>query len=256
MVPVRLSEGRFIYIEPESSLDKPNSRSQLTASDVPAGSVTGIQALRQAPEQAPSLVNVDSVMQDMVDDLVEEKRPLRIESERFTQPNDSSSARNEPSTIDDLNRRVQQSSQYQLPHPRPTPSAAGVFGITPTSSGLQASAATSGSARPSQLLDTPAHHSRASTDQYFTNLLTKQQQEIQARSSPQKSLPVPSSWSTYETPTGFTSLFNAQISPVWSPSASGISDREKIQEPLAPRKNLFGAIGETPGRTPTSAQPD
>lgn len=237
MVPVRLSEGRFIYAESESSLDKPGPRSRLSASDIPAGSVIEIQALRQPPEQAPSMENVDSVMQDMVDNLVGEKRPLRIES------------------IDSLDRRVQQSSQCLPPQSQPTPFAGEVFGNTSTSSSFQASAATSGSARPSQLLDTPANHSQAITDQYFTNHLIRQQQEIQARSSPQKSLPVPSSWSTYETPTGFTSLFNAQITPVWSPSASGESDQEKIQERLS-RKNMFGAIGETPGRTPTSAQPD
>ena len=237
MVPVRLSEGRFIYAESESSLDKPGPRSRLSASDIPAGSVIEIQALRQPPEQAPSMENVDSVMQDMVDNLVGEKRPLRIES------------------IDSLDRRVQQSSQCLPPQSQPTPFAREVFGNTSTSSSFQASAATSGSARPSQLLDTPANHSQAITDQYFTNHLIRQQQEIQARSSPQKSLPVPSSWSTYETPTGFTSLFNAQITPVWSPSASGESDQEKIQERLS-RKNMFGAIGETPGRTPTSAQPD
>lgn len=255
MVPVRLSEGRFIYAESESSLDKPGPRSRLSASDIPAGSVIEIQALRQPPEQAPSMENVDSVMQDMVDNLVGEKRPLRIESGRLTQPNLSSSARHEPFTIDSLDRRVQQSSQCLPPQSQPTPFAGEVFGNTSTSSSFQASAATSGSARPSQLLDTPANHSQAITDQYFTNHLIRQQQEIQARSSPQKSLPVPSSWSTYETPTGFTSLFNAQITPVWSPSASGESDQEKIQERLS-RKNMFGAIGETPGRTPTSAQPD
>lgn len=246
MVPVRLKEGRFIYVQPEPSNSETRSEGQTAASGVVIESSTDFQALAQAPEQA----SMDSVMEDMVDDLVEDRRRVQRELERPTpQHSRSTSAQNETFTAADLVMRMHRSSQNPS-HSRHTSN----LSSSSFPSSLQDSAANPRSARSSQLFKTPGHHPRASNNNSLTEQVIRQQQEIQARSSPPKTLPQPSSWSYYDTPTGFNSMLNAQISPSGSPLGSRETEYEEITK-QAPRKNLFGAIGETPGRTPTSAQP-
>lgn len=260
MVPVRLKEGRFVYTQPESSPRGPKIEGQLVTSEVSAGSINECQPPSQAQGQAISSFSMDTVMRDMVDDLVEETRPVQIEPENLaSQYNRPISVSKETFTAAELVKRIQRSSQNLPSQSQPKPDVVQNFGDSPFPSGLQESETISGSARASKFFNTPANPPPASSGHSFTNQLTELQQDIQARSSPQQSLPRPSSWSTYETPTGLNSLLNAQPahqrSPAWSPTASSLeTGGEEIMKQL-PRKNLFGAIGETPGRTPTSAQP-
>jgi hypothetical protein len=252
MVPVRLKEGRFIYVQPNLSLREPRTEGQLAASSVVVEFTKEFQPLTQAAGQAATLVSMDSVMQDMVDDLVDERRPVQTEPERpISQHSRSTSARNEIFTAADLVKQIQRSSQ----NPPSQSRHMSTFGSLSFPSGLQDSAAISRSSRSTQLFNTPANHPGASDDYSFTEQLRRQQQAIHARSSPLKTIPEPSSWSYYETPTGFNSMLNAQRSPPRNPLASREIDYEEIRKQVS-RKNSFGAIGETPGRTPTSAQPN
>jgi len=208
---------------------------------------------------------MDTVMRDMVDDLVEETHLNEAEHERPVSQHDNAiSAQAETVTAADLVKKIQRPSQNPPSRSQPRLASGQIIGSSPFPSGLRESAVRPASSHASHLnlLETPARSPRSSGGHSFTNQLVRQQQDIQARSSPQQSIPEPSSWTNYETPTGFHSWFagNAQATTHdTSPSLHSLttpleSGDEEIKKPL-PRKNLFGAIGETPGRTPTSAQP-
>jgi hypothetical protein len=250
MTPVRLKEGRFVYLPPDLSLSAPGSvQSQAAASGIVIDSSNDFHPRAPSPGQATISTGMDTEMQDMVDNLVEERSTVYTEPRRpLSQHSRPTSAREESFTAADLVKRMQRPSQ-NLPHSRHTSS----LGNSSFPSGLQDSVPIP--AHSSQPVHTPTHQPRSSISTSLTAQLIRQQAEIQARSSPPKTLPQPSSWSYYETPTGFNSLLNiAQKSPGGSPLATREDEFEEVRK--LPKKNLFGVIGETPGRTPTSAQPD
>jgi hypothetical protein len=199
-------------------------------------------------------MSIDTEMRDMVDDLVDESlskqtRPMESHSKQ------SENVRKSTYTASDLVRQMQQSSRSPSSQSHAGHSTASSFF---PSGPAHLSGSRPGSAHASQPFKTSAGPPNASSGHSFTNQLIRQQQEIRARSS-QQSLPQPSSWSNYDTPTGFNSIINAQPrSPSWrgSPSTPLETEEEEVKKPM-PQRNLFGAVGEakTPARTPTSAQP-
>ena len=255
MVPVRLKEGRFVYLEPELSLTVPKINGQLlelqSLSSFPDASE---QSLAAQGHDATSIF-MDTEMRDMVDNLLEEKHP-RSTGPVGPQSDDAGggSGRKATFTAADLVRQIQRPSQ--------SPSAQSYkrsvnlsTESSPFPSGLQDSAIRPGSARTTQSFKTPTSPPHDSSGHSFTNLMIRQREQIQSRSSPQQSRSQPSSWPVnYESPTGVKPMFNQRSPPWLNPSTPLQTGDEEVKKPL-PRRNLFGAIGENPGRTPTSAQP-
>lgn len=197
-------------------------------------------------------------MRDMVDDLLEE-RPLRQPEPTKPQLDNAEEGRgsdkNATFTAADLVRQIQHSSQKSRSHPGLGLPANLTLGSSPMPSGPSSSAIRPGSAHASQSFRTPSGPLHTSSGHSFTNLILRQQQEIQARSSPQQSLPQPSSWINKHDTSNNVSPMLKQRSPPWlSPGTPLQTGGEEVPKPI-PQRNLFGAIGETPGRTPTSAQP-
>lgn len=235
MVPLRLRGGRFVCIQPDST--------------------------PRASRQEKLVFPIDTVMRDMVDDLVEDEVSAQSQAKKpASQHNRAVGVSKQTFTGADsgrqigLSQRTSLQSQSEITAPQPT-------GSSPFPSGLLDSAIP-GSTGTSRLFETPYNPLTASSGHSFTNQLIRQHQDIQARSSPQRSLPHPSSWSEYETPAGINLFLDAraanqiQRSPSWelSPTTALRIGDEEIRKEM-PRKNLFGAVGETSRRTPTSAQP-
>jgi hypothetical protein len=234
---------------------QPDISGQILPSQALSGPLEVSQSHSKEPRQDASSMSIDTEMRDMVDDLLDErlskqKRPMESHWKQ------SESVRKSTYTAADLVRQIQQSSRSPSLQSHTGHSSVSSF----FSSGLaNISGLRPGSAHVSQPFKTSAGPPHAPSGHSLTNQLIRQQQEIQARSSPQQSLPQPSSWSNYDTPTGFNSIINAQPrSPSWrgSPSTPLETAEEEVKKPM-PQRNLFGAIGEakTPTRTPTSAQP-
>jgi hypothetical protein len=255
VVSVRLEDGRFVCLQREVASTQPDISGQILPSQSLSGPLEVPQFRSKGSGQDASSMSIDTEMRDMVDDLVDERlskqtRPMESHSKQ------SESVRKSAYTASDLVRQMQQSSRS----PSSQSHAGHSTGSSFFPSGLaNLNGSRPGSAHASQPFKTSTGPPHASSGHLFTNQLIRQQQETQARSSPQQSLPQPSSWSNYDTPTGFNSIINAHPrSPSWrgSPSTPLESDEEEVKKPM-PQRNLFGAIGEakTPARTPTSAQP-
>lgn len=196
-------------------------------------------------------------MQDMVDDLLDERQPKQGGHLR---PGSKEDVSKQTYTAPNLVRQIQKCSRNPSSQSQPKLSAGHSTASSFISSRLEKlSGSRTGSVSANELFKTPASPLRASSGHSLTNQFIRQQQEIQARSSPPQTLPEPSSWSYFDTSTGFNSILNTlPRSPSWpvSPTTPMETVEEEIKKPL-PRRNLFAAIGnaKTPERTPTSGQP-